>query len=153
MGGLGGLGVGIGNIVVGEGPDRESLVLLRDTGLVAESDQLVAIFDGLGKILLCAVILVIKRIDVVQESRGRILRNEIVEALDLRRRVRLSGASLVGVVLRHGVLLLAGSAAARGLRHRRSHCDTEEAERPNYRKACQPTCSVHSLISSLQLMR
>src|SRR5271157_4741937 len=111
MGGLGGLGVGVGNIVVGEGPDRESLVLLRDTGLVAESDQLVAIFDGLGKILLCAVVLVIKRINIVQQSRIRVLRDEIVEALELRRSVRLSGASLVRVVLRHGVLLRASSAA------------------------------------------
>ena len=153
MSSLGGLGVRVGNIEVGEGPDGVSLVLLRDAGLVAESDELVAILNGLREILLRAVILVIQRIDIVQKRRIGILRHEVVQHLDLRRRVLFSISRLPGVVLRHGVLLLAGSAASGALRHRRSHRDTEEAKRRKYCKACHPTCSVHSLISSLQPMK
>ena len=59
----------------------------------------------------------VERIDVNQKIGIRVLRDEIVKALNLRGRNLVGGTSLLGVVLRHRIWLLAGPgilAARRG---------------------------------------
>src|SRR4029077_14710903 len=105
-----------------------------------------------GEIFLILGNLVIERINVVEKSGIWILSNEIIKQLQLIRRILFRGGRLIGVIFRHGVLLSA-SRGASVLRRCRNDDNAEQAQRRCNSQTRQPTCNVHSLISSLQPQR
>src|SRR6202022_2848874 len=91
VGGLGGGGVGILGINEGERANRIGVVLFAGSR-GAQSDLLVGVFNRFWKILLLAVVTIVKRVNVIEQRGIGIFGDEIIELFNLRRGFFFQGA-------------------------------------------------------------
>src|SRR6202162_3185147 len=143
--------------VVSERARIQRLITSPCIHLIAQRDHLVGVLDYLWIIFELAISLVIQWVDINQQRRIWILGYKIVQRLYLRGRIFVRRGSLVGGVLRHGVLwfgarcILPRGRSLRRLGHCADGLTKIYTQRRDHREAYYLLCSSHSDFSSLKL--